>query len=770
MKCAARTFLISALLVCAACSSSQDEVPPAGLAETYDLVEAQGLIFVTSAETNDLKVIDPSVVDYIRAPNPLEALSVPVVARPDKLARDISYEATQTDLGTEKTGPYVYVRSASESAISVVSTDALDLRTVITVPTQGAVTALAARGPTYADPTHSVLYYAAQAQGRSSLFRVVLPADPAVLAKVDPKTLVSQEVKIESGTNDSGAAVAVPAEGYGPVTALLVVPGRIADASTLKDRLIMATRSFQGTSTDPLNPQRPFDTVRLAFEPTRAVAELKLNYTTPLSSAQTDRKPVPVRSLITNGRFSYTALEPDANGTPQPVTKVKEAADHIFALIDEEACVGVSRCGGVLAVNSTDGEIATATVPERAEVSRITNGTKEVIADSAPGFTAPMLPLAFDFSLPTGFTLVPRAEVQVVQGVSPVQQQFPLLGIVAHASGAYFAFDAMNLIHLDQDVRDSTISPPSALDAANTPFPESSEVFKSNPIRINDPLLTPFQGYTDSATVSVVFEGPITTSFFATTQEATTFSVPPTLVHSGAVGLPTTGAPEILPGDVVQFFPSSDPSTLCRVIKPDGSSEVQEAHVDTVTPGNLATGAAITFTLAEKTIPAACKDVKFFQVRSGKDTVWPFVAYSDNTYLGRVGQAGTGGELDLRTNPHFLAPHFTFGNPSLQIVAVSTPPQALTRGNKYVYTLASNFDPYSFTVATDAARLTRFFIPGPMVYSPGRPLTVEGGGEPTIEGKNRIYVAYPTADGVLQIALEGAQNNGRLLVPVVPFQ
>jgi hypothetical protein len=56
-----------------------------------------------------------------------------------------------------------------------------------------------------------------------------------------------------------------------------------------------------------------------------------------------------------------------------------------------------------------------------------------------------------------------------------------------------------------------------------------------------------------------------------------------------------------------------------------------------------------------------------------------------------------------------------------------------------------------------------------MVFSPGV-LTEVPGADPELRGGNRLYVAYPNADGVLQIALGLVANNAREAVPVVPFQ
>jgi hypothetical protein len=77
---------------------------------------------MTSAATNDLRVLENAVTgrsrrDFLRAPNPLEALSIPVLERPSLLAID---EGRNSE-GARVTGAYVYASRPGASEVSVVS-------------------------------------------------------------------------------------------------------------------------------------------------------------------------------------------------------------------------------------------------------------------------------------------------------------------------------------------------------------------------------------------------------------------------------------------------------------------------------------------------------------------------------------------------------------------------------------------------------------------------------------------------------------------------
>ena len=657
MRRAGSLLLTAALLLCAACASDDTEVPPAGLAETYDIAYASDLVFVTSAETNDLKVISPADTDYVRAPNPLEALSIPVVARPDKLARDASYDAPDPDgeegplaapaTGAEVTGPYVYVRSASEPLISVVSTAQLREVARIRIAPGGqetAVTAFAARGPTKSDPGHSELYLAIQTQGRGQLLRVVLPANPDDLPppatpagpapELAPELVVPLSFAASTQAPPEGQEpVTVPAEGYGPITAMAVLPG---------NQLAVATRAFRGPNPAE-TPLRPFATLKLQMEAAQATVLHRLLFRIPSGVNPGDAatfRDVPVRALVTHAAYSAD------RGQPQPVTV--PAGERIFGLIDEQACADLLRCGGVLAVQSDTGQLSRVTFAEVAE-DRDDNGN--VLQPFLPAVNEPMLPLKFDDSLPTGFTLALGARPQFGEGTGNLQRTDPpFVGIVAHASGQYFFFDAERLVHYDQDANRAGVRFDGVLNAGGSP--RTGDVVTFNPVRVEV-----LEGYAENESLTVILEGLITPSFFAITDP-----------EKRVLNVPAGLANEVLPGDQVRFYSSPSGVNVCQVNGVAVSVEVAGVSNNTLT------------LVGDGLIPETCRaTASFFQVLSGRNTIKPWVVYSGTVYLGRAGQAGN--ELVIQTQPRFLAPGFTPG-PRLKVSLVSSPLTSSLSGDR----------------------------------------------------------------------------------------
>lgn len=79
-------------------------------------------VFVTSADTNELRILENyrtalAERGFVRAPNPLETLSIPVLDRPTMLAVDEGRNAE----GARVTGSYVYAARPGGAEVSVVS-------------------------------------------------------------------------------------------------------------------------------------------------------------------------------------------------------------------------------------------------------------------------------------------------------------------------------------------------------------------------------------------------------------------------------------------------------------------------------------------------------------------------------------------------------------------------------------------------------------------------------------------------------------------------
>jgi hypothetical protein len=65
----------------------------------------------------------------------------------------------------------------------------------------------------------------------------------------------------------------------------------------------------------------------------------------------------------------------------------------------------------------------------------------------------------------------------------------------------------------------------------------------------------------------------------------------------------------------------------------------------------------------------------------------------------------------------------------------------IARGDRYVVNARSHIFPFSITVDTSISELNAFRLPGPVVQA-------------TVGDEDYAYIAYPSADGVLQVDLE----------------
>ena len=136
------------------------------------------LAIVTSSEGNELKAINLYTTstdqprDYVPAPNPLEALSIPVVDDPVELTAAVRYGPLATNLpefpggsldGQERTGMLIFVRGAASPFISVVGAANVpeslrQLTNGLLQQSAGPVTAISAR--LTSSEQNVVLYYA----------------------------------------------------------------------------------------------------------------------------------------------------------------------------------------------------------------------------------------------------------------------------------------------------------------------------------------------------------------------------------------------------------------------------------------------------------------------------------------------------------------------------------------------------------------------------------------------------------------------------------
>ncbi len=165
-------------------------------------------LLLTSTDTNELRVLDlwrPGLLGrgFAQAPNPLEALSIPVIARPQILAIDQGI----SDGGSLVTGAYAYAAAQGGQELSVVDIDSEAFFQVTTSPLALAapVTAMVAwiGEGLVALPDQTTLYIATFDGATGGLWKLVLPvrgsdryekigtAKPEPILQLDGETVAS---------------------------------------------------------------------------------------------------------------------------------------------------------------------------------------------------------------------------------------------------------------------------------------------------------------------------------------------------------------------------------------------------------------------------------------------------------------------------------------------------------------------------------------------------------------------------------------------------
>ena len=382
---------------------SQPSLPPPGqLFGTYGLALYGDLLFVTSIETAELKVIDlnsPSR-DWVRAPNPLEPLSIPVLDRPVALARDLA-----NDGGTEIPGPYLYVQGQSSAEISIVGTDRnTQLIELGRVLTSGVVTAMAARGPDPARPDGgSTLYYATLDTSRC------LSTDAGSCGSVGGSQATLWQASIppvDPATQRLSGVSPHPKWVFQtPVNALLALPN--------SPNLAVATRNLNLPDGGLLRG------------------------TTVVLDPQTG--PVRILQFPTSVRFLTT--NPAASVYP---TDGGEAVTHVFGILDEESCSAVGDFAGVDGgYTSTDGGYQ---CPAMMAVDTTGQRSTDVTGTG-------MVPLSYGNAFPMSVALSAGGSIAVPNtNPDPAGNNGPTmirtlsnLGIIPASDSSIYFFDAAEL-------------------------------------------------------------------------------------------------------------------------------------------------------------------------------------------------------------------------------------------------------------------------------------------------------------------------------------
>jgi hypothetical protein len=313
-----RLALVVGAVLAVGCTSTNINPPPQVLSPNDILVVnpqdgGEAFLYIAATSGNELRVIDlgPSLLlqDFVRAPNPLEPMSIPVLDQPVALAVDTTYNSA----GNQVTGPFVYVRGAGVQQISVVDTGQAAGSTAFSgqveverILTSGVVTALAAVGPT-----------ASHDGGGSELFAATYDGQAGTIWRYD--------IPLSLALKDAGAVIPAPT-----VVATTALGESVSALLTLPtdNRLVVATR----TAADGGGRTMVLDT-------TGTEAPLALNF------------PAPVRLLRTHPAVPFGG-EPDG-GPALP------SGYFTYGLLDESSCGGGKTCRGLMAVVTSTGQVAT---------------------------------------------------------------------------------------------------------------------------------------------------------------------------------------------------------------------------------------------------------------------------------------------------------------------------------------------------------------------------------------------------------------------------
>jgi len=691
------SLMVVAGALLSACTEEEELLQTAGLAGTYDVAlvsypkegneAGPDLLFVTSTDNNELRVLALEEREeqrrFIRAPNPLQPLAIPVLPRPQALTRDVRYDAS----GNEQTGRLVFARSSGSTQISVVSAQRDVLREVRRLETTrltggasvGPVTAFAARAPEQ-EGGQTTLFFATQETTGARLWSATLPA----------RTLMEQEAGLTEEARTAVVATPLPVlPSNVAVNALLVLP-EPAGVASHPGVLAVATRGAAGT------------VYRVDLASTGAPAVLNFGGQ--------------VLQLATHGQVDYQEVRQLSPDTRRTETEVVEAGRFIYGILDPSTCGVPAQCTGVLAVDTRTGQVA-----------------KDASGRDALGNIArvnDMLPLSAGSGLPTGLSVATRRNLTVQSGepadrldpdpsVTATRQRgltLPLLGIVPLSNGAIFFFDALNMLHLNVDAVWAT---------GQTPNTVTSSI-----------ALTNAQGATLNQTGReyVTFSGTFGVSrdqTYVLTYQGLLPGMTSLARTDGAFLVPYVPrpgkGPVPQPGDTITLLSAATGGQPCATDVPVLSVQ---APVAPATQATLVTSGEL---------PAGCGDFRYFQVRAGGPK--PMVLSSGGEdYLARLGA----GDEFSSTGPYFFHPPGYAGETEgtlarIRVVGGANLANELTRGDRYVVTTDAHFYPYLISVEL-AGDLRFFRLPGSVVQA-------------TVAGVDYAYIAYPSANGVLQVEM-----------------
>jgi hypothetical protein len=321
-----------------------------------------------------------------------------------------------------------------------------------------------------------------------------------------------------------------------------------------------------------------------------------------------------------------------------------------------------------------------------------------------------MVPITTGSALPTGLTLAPNAQLLVTRADGGKEiDRIPLLAIVPATNGEITLFDGVQARHFDFDTAAASVGV-ELRDVTETPKTTGRERVLTAAV---------INGASRNDVYRVIYQTILPgLGGLSRTPEATApFEISRTAADRAGVRagdiLSLENATEACPTDVLVTEVAAGP------------------NADTVT------------LVPDRPTPEACATFPRFSVRAGGSQ--PFIVTSETAgFLARMAP----GETYTRGGTYFYHPEGFDPNVAPFQVRLTLEPSLdpnLARGDRYVIPVDGHFAPFIARVNTadQAAGLASYRLPASVIYAVGN------------DGIDYAYIAYPSADGILQVNLEG---------------
>lgn len=491
------------------------------------------------------------------------------------------------------------------------------------------------------------------------------------------------------------------------VTALLVLPPPAGQPG--QERLVVATRGTTGSGGE---------TFRVLVDNGVATREVTYDFGLPVRRLATHSQ----ADKLSDEDWHSCSFDRDvANRELENPPSALATGQYVFGILDESSCGGQQGCSGVVAVDAATG----------------------VRATDATGL--PMLPITVGGSLPTGLTLGASMDVNLpclittppeTDRVVPIVKR-PLVGIVPSSNGTITLFDAVRMRPFDLDPADAA-STLALVDITGASKGLSDEQLATH-LKVDV-----LEGVTQNDTYSLGYQfglPELGSGDLVDRVERTGGACP---VGSTCFEVAAGPAARVEAGDVVVL---RDTANTCR--------DANGTEVDYTITGKVEGNPTLLIATPPSALPAGCQEMPRIVVRASG--AHPFVVSSiGKGYLGRLGEGETlevpGSYYYRRTNVLDPAPKDV--RITLQLIA-----REITRADQYIVTTLSHFRPYVFGIDTTSviAGLAAYRLPGPVVYT-------------RVGEVDFAYIAYPSADGILQVSLEAITENSANTTGLVPFE